>query len=66
MEKHNPVDCKSSAFCKCVNHDECKECKSCTSYRMIDSGYGWCMFLPVPIVVPWCRIPCGNFKEDWK
>ena len=56
------VDCKSADFCNCgVVVDE-QRCFWCEHYRMIDSGYGWCMFLPTPVVVPWCRVPCGSFK----
>lgn len=61
------VDCKSAEFCHwCGNHDDKQTCVECKHYRMIDSGYGWCMFLPTPKVVPWCRVPCGNFDMEVK
>ena len=60
------IDCKSSEFCDCGDIDDRDNCFVCEHYRFIDSGYGWCIFLPTPKVVPWCRVPCGNFKLEVK
>ena len=38
-------------------------CESCTFYKFIDSGYGWCKGLPEPIVVAWCKDICSLFKR---
>ena len=50
--------CMCDEFCSCTGDDGAM-CYSCKWYRMIDSGYGNCVALPVVQVVPWCRPICS-------
>lgn len=55
--------CECEEYCSCRTPDD-KEliCEKCKHYRMIDSGYGYCIALPAVTTVPWCRITCSLFR----
>lgn len=58
------VGCECEEYCPCHTPDDGELiCEKCKYYRMIDSGYGYCITLPKVAIVPWCRIPCSLFMK---
>ena len=58
---------KKEPYCKCEDYSPCNadkdpRCEMCGFYRIIDSGYGYCIALPTVVTVPWCRITCSLFE----
>ena len=56
-------ECKHAGYCNCGAVGKGLNCMTCRFYRMIDSGYGYCIALPTVVVVPWCKDVCSLFKE---
>ena len=56
-------NCEFNKFCNCGKNYGTKTCDNCKFYEMIDSGYGYCIALPIPPVVAHCKITCTFFKE---
>lgn len=55
-------DCEFQEACNCKRKIE-QSCELCTFFRAIDSGYGWCIALPRPFVVAWCKEVCFFFGK---
>jgi hypothetical protein len=63
MAKNKTVDCVHMPYCNCQKDLSMNTCDNCQFYKMIDSGYGYCIALPIASTVAWCKTPCALFKE---
>jgi hypothetical protein len=54
--------CEFQDCCNCKIKDKLNSCEDCKWYLEIDSGYGYCKALPIPVVVGWCKDICSLFK----
>lgn len=61
MKPRLKLDCQHNPYCNCkrIINDGCETCQF---YKIIDSGYGYCIALPIVIIVPFCKITCALFK----
>ena len=50
--------CPAEAYCDCKSDHP--KCEMCQWYKAIDSGYGHCIAVPVPVIVPWCKVTCAH------
>ena len=61
IRKKKYTNCMCEDYCPCETKSMIR-CTGCKFYRMIDSGYGNCIALPVATIVPWCKIRCSLFE----
>ena len=57
-----PEDCDWGDCCDCISIKS-QYCETCKWYHGLDSGYGYCVALPNPIVVAWCKDVCSFFVQ---
>lgn len=59
--KRKHFDCLHTNFCSNCSITK-QGCESCEYYKFVDSGFGWCIYNPEPVLTEWCRDICGQFK----
>ena len=63
-KKRNEIWCQHKDFCShCGARYKEQMCELCGYYKAIDSGVGWCICNPEPLLTEWCRDICGQFID---
>jgi len=62
--RKEPPPCEFIESCNCKELNKTKRCDRCYWFWVLDSGYGYCRALPIPVLVAWCKDPCSLYTEE--